>query len=85
MISAGDFRNGVTMEIDGNVCQIVEFQHVKPGKDAAFVENQIQKYHYRSCTGEIFPSNREVPAGTYRPCRHELSVQRWRSLQLHEC
>ena len=35
MISAGDFRNGVTVEIDGNVCQIVEFQHVKPGKGAA--------------------------------------------------
>ena len=30
MISAGDFRNGVTIEIEGNVCQIVEFQHVKP-------------------------------------------------------
>ena len=32
MISAGDFKNGITLEIDGNVCQIVEFQHVKPGK-----------------------------------------------------
>ena len=31
MISAGDFKNGITLEIDGNVCQIVEFQHVKPG------------------------------------------------------
>ena len=38
MISAGDFRNGVTVEIDGNVCQIVEFQHVKPGKGAASLE-----------------------------------------------
>ena len=37
MISAGDFRNGITLEIDRNVCQIVEFQHVKPGKGAAFV------------------------------------------------
>ncbi len=37
MISAGDFRNGVTFEEDGNVYQIVEFQHVKPGKGAAFV------------------------------------------------
>ena len=36
MISAGDFKNGVTLEIEGNVCQIVEFQHVKPGKGAAF-------------------------------------------------
>ena len=38
MISAGDFRNGITLEIEGNVYQIVEFQHVKPGKGAAFVE-----------------------------------------------
>ena len=36
MISAGDFRNGVTLEIEGNVYQILEFQHVKPGKGAAF-------------------------------------------------
>ena len=39
MISAGEFRNGVTFEEDGNVLQIVEFQHVKPGKGAAFVKN----------------------------------------------
>ena len=32
MISAGDFRNGITLEIEGNVYQIVEFQHVKPGR-----------------------------------------------------
>ena len=43
MISAGDFKNGITLEIDGNVCQIVEFQHVKPGKGAAFVRTKIQK------------------------------------------
>ena len=42
MISAGDFRNGVTFEIDGNVCQIVEFQHVKPGKGAAFVRTKYK-------------------------------------------
>ena len=41
MISAGDFKNGITLEIDGNVCQIVEFQHVKPGKGAAFVRNNF--------------------------------------------
>ena len=42
MISAGDFRNGVTFEEDGNVFQIVEFQHVKPGKGAAFVRTKIR-------------------------------------------
>lgn len=42
MISAGDFRNGVTFELDGNVVQIIEFQHVKPGKGAAFVRTKIK-------------------------------------------
>ena len=41
MVSAGDFRNGITLEIDGVVYQIMEFQHVKPGKGAAFVRTKI--------------------------------------------
>ncbi|ADL04904.1 MULTISPECIES: elongation factor P [Lacrimispora] len=42
MISAGDFRNGITLEIEGTVYQIMEFQHVKPGKGAAFVRTKIK-------------------------------------------
>jgi elongation factor P len=42
MISAGDFRNGVTFEEDGQVLQVVEFQHVKPGKGAAFVRTKTK-------------------------------------------
>ena len=42
MISAGDFRNGVTFDMDGNVLQVVEFQHVKPGKGAAFVRAKVK-------------------------------------------
>ena len=42
MISAGDFRNGVTIELDGNIYQIIEFQHVKPGKGAAFVRTKLK-------------------------------------------
>ncbi|MBR1970341.1 MAG: elongation factor P [Clostridia bacterium] len=42
MISAGDFRNGITFEYDGSVYQIIEFQHVKPGKGAAFVRTKIK-------------------------------------------
>ena len=42
MITAGDFRNGLTIEYDGKVCQIVEFQHVKPGKGAAFVRTKLK-------------------------------------------
>ncbi|MCR4798772.1 MAG: elongation factor P [Lachnospiraceae bacterium] len=42
MIVAGDFKNGITIEYDGKVCQIVEFQHVKPGKGAAFVRTKLK-------------------------------------------
>ncbi len=42
MVSAGEFRNGVTFEEDGNVVQVIEFQHVKPGKGAAFVRTKIR-------------------------------------------
>ena len=42
MISAGEFRNGVTFDDNGNVFQIIEFQHVKPGKGAAFVRTKIK-------------------------------------------
>ena len=42
MVTAGDFRNGVTFEMDGNVMQIIEFQHVKPGKGAAFVRTKLK-------------------------------------------
>src|SRR5574344_8071 len=42
MISAGEFKNGVTIEWDGHIYQIVEFQHVKPGKGAAFVRTKLR-------------------------------------------
>ena len=42
MISAGDFRNGITIEMEGNIFQIIEFQHVKPGKGAAFVRTKLK-------------------------------------------
>lgn len=42
MVSAGDFRNGITLEIDNAVYQVIEFQHVKPGKGAAFVRTKLK-------------------------------------------
>ena len=42
MVSAGDFRNGLTIEFEGNVYQVIEFQHVKPGKGAAFVRTKLK-------------------------------------------
>ncbi len=42
MVTAGDFRNGITFEMEGNVLQVIEFQHVKPGKGAAFVRTKLR-------------------------------------------
>ena len=42
MVVAGDFKNGVTFEMDGNVMQVIEFQHVKPGKGAAFGRTKLK-------------------------------------------
>ena len=42
MVVAGDFKNGITFEMDGNVMQVIEFQHVKPGKGAAFVRTKLK-------------------------------------------
>ncbi|MDD2979111.1 MAG: elongation factor P [Hespellia sp.] len=42
MVKAGDFRNGVTVEVNGKICQVIEFQHVKPGKGAAFVRAKLK-------------------------------------------
>ena len=56
MISAGDFRNGITVEIEGNIFQSIEFQHVKPGKGAAFVRTKLKNI-----------SNGGVIEKTFRP------------------
>ena len=61
MVSAGDFRNGITFEMDGNVVQIVEFQHVKPGKGAAFVRTKIKNVITGSVTEKTFSPTEKFP------------------------
>ncbi len=61
MVSAGDFRNGVTFEMDGNVLQIVEFQHVKPGKGAAFVRTKIKNVITGAVLEKTFNPNDKYP------------------------
>ena len=57
MISAGDFRNGMTFEMDGNVFQVIEFQHVKPGKGAAFVRTKYRNVKTGSVVERTFNPN----------------------------
>ena len=62
MISAGDFRNGITLEIDGNVVQIIEFQHVKPGKGAAFVRTKLKNVINGGVVEKTFRPTEKFPA-----------------------
>ena len=62
MISAGDFRNGVTLEIEGNVYQILEFQHVKPGKGAAFVRTKLKNIINGGVVEQTFRPTEKFPA-----------------------
>ncbi len=61
MISAGDFRNGVTIEIEGNIYQVIEFQHVKPGKGAAFVRTKLKNIINGGVTERTFRPTEKFP------------------------
>ena len=62
MISAGDFRNGITLEIEGNVYQILEVQHVKPGKGAAFVRTKLKNIINGGVVEKTFRPTEKFPA-----------------------
>ena len=62
MITAGDFRNGMTIEYDGNICQVVEFQHVKPGKGAAFVRTKLRNIISGGLVETSFRPTEKFPA-----------------------
>ena len=61
MISAGDFRNGITIEYDNNVYQIIEFQHVKPGKGPALVRTKLKNIKSRGVVEKTFRPTEKCP------------------------
>ena len=61
MVIAGDFKNGVTFEMDGNVMQVIEFQHVKPGKGAAFVRTKIKNVISGAVVEKTFNPTEKYP------------------------
>ena len=61
MISAGEFRNGVTIEHDGHLYQVIEFQHVKPGKGAAFVRCKLKNIVSGGAIEKTFRPSEKMP------------------------
>ena len=66
MISAGDFRNGMTIELDNSVYQIIEFQHVKPGKGAAFVRTKLKDVKNGGVVEKTFRPTEKCPQARTR-------------------
>ena len=61
MVQAGDFRNGVTVEMDNNIYTIIEFQHVKPGKGAAFVRTKLKNIKTGAVIEKTFRPSEKLP------------------------
>ena len=61
MVSAGDFRNGLTIELDNNIFQVIEFQHVKPGKGAAFVRTKLKNIKSGGVVEKTFRPTEKCP------------------------
>jgi len=61
MVSAGDFKNGLTIEVDGNLYQILDFQHVKPGKGAAFVRTKLKNIVHGGAIEKTFRPQEKFP------------------------
>ncbi|MBK5515814.1 elongation factor P [Bacillus sp. TH11] len=60
MISVNDFRTGVTIEVDNGIWQVIEFQHVKPGKGAAFVRSKLRNLRTGSIQEKTFRAGEKV-------------------------
>ena len=74
MVSAGDFKNGITIEIEGNIYQIMEFQHVKPGKGAAFVRTKLKNIISGGVVEKTF---RPTEKFENAHIRMEISITSW--------
>ena len=83
MISAGDFKNGVTVEIDGNIYQILEFQHVKPGKGAAFVRTKLKNIISGGVVEKTFRPTEKFPKAHIDRKNMRYSYKNQRSVQLY--
>ena len=73
MISAGEFRNGITFDMDGKVMQVIEFQHVKPGKGAAFVRVKMKNVITGAVTETSFNPTAKYPTAYVERKKMEYS------------
>ena len=72
--SAGDFRNGTTFEMEGNVYRVVEFQHVKPGKGSAFVRTKLKNVITGATLEKTFNPSDKFPGAEIEKKRYAIFI-----------
>lgn len=77
MADTSDFKNGLVLKIDNNLQQIVEFQHVKPGKGPAFVRTKLKNVVSGKVVDKTFNMRRQGGDRDRRPSRHDVPLPRW--------
>ena len=75
MISVNDFKTGLTVEVEGDIFTVIDFQHVKPGKGAAFVRSKLKNLRNGNTVEKNVPRWREYRQSEYREPCGSISVQ----------
>ena len=83
MASTNDLKNGMTLNLEGQLWNVVEFQHVKPGKGPAFVRTKLKNVHVRQGRRQDLQRRHQGGRGERRQARHAVPVPRGRRLRLH--
>ena len=82
MVTAGDFRNGMTIQMDGSIWQVIEFQHVKPGKGSPFVRTKLKNIKSGGVVEKSFrPTEKFDAAHIERKDMQYLYAHVWTTLQ----
>jgi len=82
-ISTNDLKNGITLNLDGTLYTVVEFQHVKPGKGGAFVRSKLRNLRSNNMLEKTFNAGVKVEQAILEKKRHAVLVQGWRRVCVH--
>ncbi len=83
MISVNDFRTGLTIEVDGGIWRVVDFQHVKPGKGAAFVRSKLRNLRTGAIQEKTFRAGEKSRESSNRNKNDAVSLCQRRSARVH--
>lgn len=82
MISVNDFRTGLTIEVDGDIYSVMEFQHVKPGKGAAFVRSKLRNLRNGNIVEKTFRAGENVGTAMWKPGKCSICMPAGTSIRL---